>query len=149
MNKFKNCPVIEVGDVFTRVDKNGKVWEAKVINRTEYFVDVEKKSPYQVRVGDEWGCWHYEDAKPTVERCMIHRIYEEVEDGEEEAQGLYGKYMRKKYKKVPTARYILDVKESYVKNNFYDFTYSLIKYDKELEDAQKGLDLFYKYCEEN
>lgn len=166
MSKFKNCPIIEVGDVFTRVDKNGKVWEAKVINRTEYFVDVEKKSPYQVKICDEepirekrfyngaWhfkyvgGVFHYEDPKPTIERCMIHRIYEEVEDGEKDS--IWGKI--KKYKKVPTARYILDVKENYIKSNNYDFNYSLVKYGdgvNEPEDAEKGIDLFYKYCEEN
>ena len=165
MKKFGYCPVIEVGDVFKRIDKNRKVWEAKVINRTEYFVDVEKKSPYQIKIYDEepiykkvfyGGCWHkkmvdkgifhYVDAEPTIERCQIHRVYEEVEDGEEDS--IWGKI--KKYKKVPTARYVLDVKENYIKSNNYDFKYSLIKYGdgvNEPEDAQKGLDLFYKYCE--
>ena len=55
MNQFKHCPVIEVGDVFTRVDRNGKRWTAEVINRTEYFVDVKKIQPYKIKVGDEFG----------------------------------------------------------------------------------------------
>ena len=29
------------------------MWEAKVVNRTEYFVDVEKNSPYQIKIYDE------------------------------------------------------------------------------------------------
>ena len=93
MKTFKYYPVIEVGDVFTRMDRNGKIWKAEVVNRTEYFVDVKKTQPYQIKVADEGiagqcGCWHYEDAEPTTERCMLHRYYEEVEDGEEEISTL-------------------------------------------------------------
>lgn len=156
MNKFNNCPIIEVGDVFTRIDKNGKVWKAEVINRTEYFVDVKKTQPYQIKVANEGfagqcGCWHYEDAPETFERCMLHRHYEEVEDGEEEAQGLYGAYMKKKYKKVPTARYYLDCKEVYSKHYKYDRPYELIKYGdgvaESVEPAEIGLKKFWNYCE--
>ena len=87
--KFNNCSVIEVGDVFTRIDRNGKVWKAEVINRTEYFVDVKKIQPYKRKVVDD--CFttskyyggqkhvrtqyltHEEHAEPTFERCIIHR----------------------------------------------------------------------------
>lgn len=167
---FNNCSIIEVGDVFKRVDKNGKVWTAEVINRTEYFVDVKKTQPYQVRVCDEepirqkrfyngcnhikevGGVYHYEDAEPTIERCMLHRKFEEVEDGEEETRGLYGTYMKKKYRRVPTAKYYIDCKEDYSKHWKYDRPYELTKYGDGVEeagDAEKGFELFYKYCEED
>lgn len=138
MRKFKCCPIIEVGDVFTRVDKNGNVWKAEVVNRTECFVDVKKTQPYQIRVANSgisgmYGCWHYENAPETFERCMLHRHYEEVEDGEEETQGLCGLYMKKKYKKVPTAKYYLDCKEEYSKHYKYDRPYELIKYGDGIE----------------
>ena len=29
------APEIKVGDVFTRTDRNGKIWTAEVINRTD------------------------------------------------------------------------------------------------------------------
>ena len=37
MKDFKFAPEVKIGDVFTRVDKNGNVWKAEVINRTELF----------------------------------------------------------------------------------------------------------------
>ena len=141
MSKFKYCPVIEVGDIFTRVDRNGKIWKAEVINRTEYFVDVKKTQPYQVKVADEGergqlGFWHYEDAEPTIERCQIRRVYEEVEDGEKDS--IWGKI--KKYKKVPTARYYIDCKEDYSKHWKYDRSYELIKYGDGADSAQSAVD---------
>lgn len=155
MRRFNYCPIIEVGDVFTRIDRNRKVWEAKVINRTEYFVDVEKKQPYQVKFGDiETGgeTGHYEDAPVTYERCMLHRRYAEVEVGESEKVGLYGTYISKDYKKVPTAWYYIDCKEDWSAHSKYDRPYELRKYGdgvNEPEDCQSGIDLFHKYCEEN
>lgn len=156
MKTFEYCPIIEVGDVFTRVDKNGKIWKAEVINRTEYFVDVKKTQPYQIKVADEGergqlGFWHWEDAEPTFERCMLHRHYEEVEDGEEETRGLYGTYMKKKYKRVPTAKYYLDCKEEYSKHFKYDRPYELVKYgdgvEESVEPAEIGFKKFWNYCE--
>lgn len=151
MNQFKHCPVIEVGDVFTRVDRNGKRWTAEVINRTEYFVDVKKMQPYKIKVGDEFG-YHYEDPTPTYERCMIHRIYEEIEDGEELAQGIWGLYAKKLLKRVPTAKYVLDCKEEQSAHSRYDRSYSLIKYgdgvERSNEDMEEAFKLFHKYCEE-
>lgn len=149
MSKFKYCPIIEVGDVFTRVDKNGKVWTAKVINRTEYFVDVEKIQPYQIKVGDEFG-WHYEDGESnkTYERCEIHRHYIEEEDGYEERTDFFGKkYMTKKYKRVPTNKYWIECKEDYSKHSKYDRTYELIKHETKSESAEIGLKKFWNYCE--
>lgn len=130
---FQYCPIIEIGDVFTRIDKNGKTWKAEVIDRTEYFVDVKKTQPYKIKVGDEWG-WHYEEAEPTFERCMLYRHYEEVET-DEIVKGLFGCY--KKKIKSPTARYYINCKEDYSKHSEYDRSYDLIKYSKE------------SYCEEN
>lgn len=151
MNQFKHCPVIEVGDVFTRVDRNSNRWTAEVINRTEYFVDVKKMQPYKVKVGNEFG-YRYEDPTPTYERCMIHRIYEEIEDGEELVQGFHGLYTRKSFKRVPTAKYVLDCKEDYSKHWKYDRPYELIKYgdgvERSNEDIEEAFNLFYKYCEE-
>ena len=167
MNQFKHCPIIEVGDVFTRVDRNGKTWTAEVINRTEYFVDVKKIQPYQVRICDEepirqkkfyngaWhfknvgGVFHYEDAEPTFERCMLHRHYEEVES-DEDVKSIWGTY--KKRIKVPTAKYYIDCKEDYTKHYKYDRPYELVKYGDGVErsnnDVEEALNMFYKYCEE-
>lgn len=165
--EFKNCPVIKIGDIFTRVDKNGKVWKAEVINRTEYFVDIKKIQPYQVRVCDEepikqkrfyngeWhvkyvgGVFHYEEAEPTFERCMLHRKFEEIET-EEIVNSIWGTY--KKRVQVPTAKYYIDCKEDYSKHSKYDRPYELVKYGdgvKEPSDAEEGFKLFYEYCEEN
>lgn len=164
--KFENCPIIEVGDVFTRIDKNGKTWKAEVINRTEFYVDVKKTQPYKIRVFDEEpirqkkfynGEWHfkniaeifhYEDPEPTFERCMIYRRFEEVE-GDEIVKGWFGEYRKKV--QVPTAKYYICCKEDYSKFNKYDKTYELVKYGdgvKEPEDSEEGFKSFYKYCEE-
>ena len=142
---FQHCPIIEIGDIFTRIDKNGKVWKAEVIDRTEYFVDVKKTQPYKIKVGDEWN-WHYEDAEPTFERCMLYRHYEEVET-DEVIKGIFGCY--KKKIKSPTSRYYINCKEDYSKHSKYDRSYDLIKYSKESSDAEEGFKLFYNYCEEN
>lgn len=152
MKEFKYCPIIEVGDVFTRIDRNGKVWKAEVINRTEYFVDVKKTQPYQIKVADEGergqlGFWHYEDAPETFERCMLHRHYEKVEDGEEETWGLYGLYKEKKYKNVPTDKYYLDCKEEYSAHSKYDRPYELVKHETNIEPAEIGFKKFWNYCE--
>lgn len=153
MEKFNYYPVIEVGDIFKRVDKNGKVWTAEVVNRTEYFVDVKKTHPYKIKVADNEFSWHYEEAEPTFERCQIHRRYEEIEDGETEADGIWGKYAKKLFKKVPTAYYWIDIKEDYSAHYRYDRTYVLKKYgngvEKSKETCEEALNKFYKYCEEN
>lgn len=154
--KFNYCSVIEVGDTFTRIDKNKKVWIARVISRTEYFVDVEKIQPYQIKVSNsdessKYGCCHYEDAKPTIERCMLHRHYEEVECGESEKEGLFGKYTSKDYKKVPTALYYIDCKETWSAHSKYDRTYKLIKYGDGIEENPEtisdSINKWFNYCE--
>ncbi len=153
MEKFNYYPVIEVGDIFKRVDKNGKVWTAEVINRTEYFVDVKKTQPYKIKVADNEFSWHYEEAEPTFERCQIHRHYEEIEDGKTEADGIWGKYAKKLFKRVPTAYYWIDIKEDYSAHYRYDRTYALKKYgdgaEKSKEICEEELDKFYKCCEKN
>lgn len=154
MKKIIYCPIIQVGDIFSRIDRNGKRWEAKVINRTEYFVDVEKSQPYQIKVATRYEniieSYHYEDPKPTIERCMIYRKYVEVEDGQVEEQGLYGPYMKTLYKKVPTAEYYIEVKETYSAHSKYDRTYKLIKYGdgvEQREDDLIGIQKWLNYCE--
>jgi len=127
---FEYAPDIKVGDVFTRIDKNGKVWKAEVINRTEYFVDVKKTQQYQIKVCDvepirqrrfynsTWhskdvgGVFHYEDAEPTSERAQINIEYEEYETGEIE-ESIWGTY--KKTAKRPTGKYFIAIKEDYSK----------------------------------
>lgn len=141
MEKFNYCPVIEVGDIFTRKDKNGKVWTAEVVNRTEYFVDVKKIQPYKIKVGDEFG-WHYEEAEPTFERCEIYRQYEIVEDGETPADGIWGKYVKKLFKKIPTGRYYINCKEIYSSHYKYDRIYVLTKHRYVVEKSKEN-------CEEN
>ena len=82
MSEFNNAPEIKVGSVFYRVDRNGKEWTATVINRTEFFVDVEKRQPYQIRVSDGYGKSWYEDAPAIIERCEIIAGTEEMPTGE-------------------------------------------------------------------
>ena len=143
---FKYAPEIKVGDVFTRVDKNGKVWKAEVINRTEYFVDVKKTQPYQVRVCDEepfrqkrfydgcnyikevGGVYHYEDAEPTFERAQINIDYEEYETGRMK-KGLFGEYPETA--KRQTGKFFIAIKEEYSKSNQYDKIYSIRKNNKD------------------
>ena len=159
MKKFDYCPVIEIGDIFERIDRNGKIWKAKVINRTEYFVDVEKTQPYQIKVANndfsgQCGAWHYEDAEPVIERCQLYQKFVDIDDGVEEVTDFLGKRFKKiKTKKVPTASYFILVKETYSAHNKYDTKYELVKYSEEekakMRPAQEGFDLFYNYCEEN
>lgn len=139
---FKFASDVKVGDVFTRTDKNGKVWEAKVINRTEYFVDVEKTSPYQIKVYDEepiytkrfynggWhqkcinkGIFHYEDIQKTYERCEIIALTKLVCVGKKKT--LFGEI--DDYQDIPTGNYGINVKEEYSRYPQYDKTYRLIK----------------------
>lgn len=139
---YKYADDIKIGDVFTRVDRNGKVWKAEIINRTEYFVDVKKIQPYQIKVCDEapirqkkfyngaWhfkdvgGVFHYEDAEPTFERAQINIEYEEYETGEVE-ESIWGTY--KKTAKRPTGKYFIAIKEDYSKASQYDKLYFIDK----------------------
>ena len=126
------APEIKVGDVFTRIDRNGKTWTAEVINRTDCFVDVKKTQPYQIRVlnNDEsgkYGCCHYEDPAPTYERAMINEEKVQVETGKM-IKGLFGDYPETKY--VGTGKYFIDIKEEYSKSYEYDKSYVLTKYMK-------------------
>lgn len=129
---------VKVGDVFTRTDKNGKIWEAKVINRTEYFVDVEKTHPYQIKVANEdisgqFGCWHYEDAPKTYERCEIIPIKEYVCVGKRKSLSLFGgEHLVDDMQWIPTGDYAINVKEDFSKYPQYDKTYKLIKNKKEI-----------------
>lgn len=144
---FNYCPIIQIGNIFTRTDKNGKVWEAEVINRTEYFVDVKKTQPYKIKVGDEFG-WHYEEAPVTIERAELYRVYEPIENGVEIITDLYrNKVERPKIERVPTNKYHIRLKEVYSKHDKYDRDYYLIKYQESNMDSEEGFELFYKYCE--
>ena len=152
MKKFNYCPIIEIGDIFTRIDRNGKIWKAEVINRTEYFVDVKKTQPYQIKVADDGergqlGFWHYEDAPATFERCRLYRHYTQIEDGEKDS--LWGKI--KNYKEVATAIYYIDCKEVYSKYYNWDKCYKLKKYgdgvEENTEPIEETLNKFFNYCE--
>lgn len=124
MSKFENFSVIEVGDVFTRVDKNGKVWKAEVIARTEFYVDVKKYHPYEVRFQvSEWKT-EKRIPEPTTERCMLYQKHIEVET-DEIVKSIWGEY--KKTIRVPTNTYQIAVKEDYSKYPQYDKIYTLIK----------------------
>ena len=163
MKEFKFAPEIKIGTVFTRIDKNGKVWKAEVINRTEYFVDVKKTQPYQIKICDsepirqkkfynnEWhfkdvgGLFHYEDAKPTFERAEIIEEYVEETTNEIE-EDIWGTH--RKTRRVKTNNYFLKLKEEYSKYSQYD---KLYKYTVPFKNnpAEEGFDVFYKYCEVN
>lgn len=72
VKNYEFAPEIKIGDVFTRLDRNGKTWTATVVNRTEYFVDVEKRQPYKIWVCD--GEKTYQDeADVTCERVQINK----------------------------------------------------------------------------
>ena len=125
MKSFKFAPEVKVGTIFTRVDKNGKVWTAEVIDRTEYFVDVKKTQPYQIKVANDdisgqLGCWHYEDAKPTYERAQINEVYHE-EETDEVVKSIWGTSYKKV--KVKENKYTIHLKEEYSKYNQYDKVY--------------------------
>lgn len=148
MEKFKHCPLITVGDVFTRIDRNRKVWTAEVINRTEYYVDVKKNQPYQIKVGDEFG-WHYENAPDTFERCMLHRTKKEIENGTYYNPLLKCEMPKKEM--IDTDEYWIDVKENFSKSWKYDKGYTLVKHDPNVKHptVDEALEQFYKFCEEN
>ena len=149
MVEFKFAPEIKVGDVFTRIDKNGRVWEAKVINRTEYFVDVEKITPYKIKVANDdmtacLGCWHWEDPKPTHERAEIHEEWIEIETGEFK-ETIWGKSPVRK--KVKTFNYHIYLKENYSKYPYFDKPYTISKSTKS-ESTKEIIKNFYKLSEE-
>lgn len=94
MKKFNYCPAVEVGDVFTRIDRNGRAWTAEVLERTEKFVKVKKTQPYQIKVldrgaGGRFGFWHYENPEPTIERCQLKRERKIVKTGKKK-QTMWG-----------------------------------------------------------
>lgn len=129
---FKYAADIKVGDVFTRVDKNGTVWKALVISRTEYFVDVKKYHPYEIKFQTGYYPWEYEKKipEPTIERAQINIEYEEYETGEVE-KSIWG--TRKKTAKRLTGKYFIAIKEDYSKYSQYDKLYFIDKggnYDK-------------------
>ena len=123
---FKFAPEVKVGDIFTRVDKNGKVWKALIINRTEYFVDVVKYHPYEVKF--QTGCypWEYEKKipDPTTERAQINIEYEEYKTGKMK-KGWFGEYPETA--KRETGKYFIAIKEDYSKSSKYDKLYFLDK----------------------
>lgn len=134
MNNQKNeisfdfAPNVKIGSIFSRIDRNGKKWIAEVIDRTEYFVNVKKTQPYQIKVANDdisgqLGCWHYEDAPPTFERAQICEDWEEVET-EEVDFDLYGDPVPVK-KRVPSGKFYIKIKEEYSKFSNYDKVYSL------------------------
>lgn len=127
MKEFSFAPEIKIGDVFKRVDKNDRVWEAKVINRTEHFVDVEKTMPYKIKVANDdmtgcLGCWHWEDPEPAYERAEINEDWIEVETGEFK-ESIWGKSPVKKRVKLPS--YHIHLKETHSRYSHYDRTYTL------------------------
>lgn len=126
MKDFNNAPEIKVGSVFYRVDRNGKEWTATVINRTEFFVDVEKRQPYQIRVSDGYGKRWYEDAPAITERCAIVPEEEEVPTGEMRPFGLFGGLIPA-MKRVCTGEYFIRVKEVYSRFPDRDKWYKLKK----------------------
>ena len=146
---FNHCSIIQVGDIFTRTDRNGKVWKAEVINRTEYFVDVKKYTPYKVKIGDEYG-WRWQEAPPTIERAELYRVYEPVENGTETIVDFFGnKIERPKIEKVATAKYHIRLKEDYSKHSKYDRDYYLIKYDNHTVSCDEAFKIFYDFMKED
>lgn len=119
---YKIAPEVKVGDTFTRIDKNGTVWIAKVINRTSCFVDVLKYHPYEVKFATGYYAWEYETRipEPTKERARINVETKSVETGEM-CRGIFGEYPKTKI--VPTGNYFITIKEDYSKYPEYDKVY--------------------------
>lgn len=124
------APMIQVGDVFERIDKNLKTWTAKVINRTDYFVDVKKTNPY--------------NGNQTTERASIIVLYEDVKTGNVlKENGLYGEELIEETKKVETNVYAINLVDN-VKG--YDKLYKCDK-RKSNSSVDEALKLFYNFCE--
>lgn len=123
---FNYAPEVKVGDVFTRTDKNGTVWRAEVINRTEYFVDVKKFHPYEVKFSTGWYEWDYEKRipEPTVERAQLYIERKTVPTGRMK-KGFFKEYPETE--EVPTGRFFIGIKEDYGKHSQYDKIYYLEK----------------------
>ena len=123
---FEYAPQVNIGDIFTRIDKNGTVWKAEVVNRTEYFVDVKKYHPYKVKFATGYFDWEYEEKipEPTIERAQINIEYEDVET-DEIVKSIFGEY--KKKIRVPTSKFFIGIKEDYSKYPQYDKIYFLNK----------------------
>ena len=127
---FEYAPDIKVGDVLTRIDKNGTVWKAEVVNRTELYVDVKKYHPYEVKFATGFYEWEYEKKipEPTFERAQINTEYEEYETGKM-IEGFFGDYPEKA--KRPTGKYFIAIKEDYSKYSQYDKLYFIDKRSNE------------------
>lgn len=123
---FKYAPDIKVGDVFTRIDRNGTIWKAEVVNRTELFVDVKKYDPYERKFQTGFYEWEYEKKipEPTFERAQINIEYEEYETGRMK-KGWFGEYPETA--KRPTGKYFIAIKEDYSKASQYDKLYFIDK----------------------
>lgn len=50
MEKFTYAKEVKIGSIFERVDKNGMVWQAEVIERTDKMVKVLYLNPYDNKV---------------------------------------------------------------------------------------------------
>jgi hypothetical protein len=126
MKDFKFAPEVKVGDIFTRVDKNGNVWKAEVINRTELFVDVKKYDPYERKFQTGYYEWEYEKRlpEPTEERAQLYIEYEEYETGNMK-KTIFGTYPETA--KRPTGKFYIAIKEDYSKYPQYDKIYFLNK----------------------
>ena len=89
------APEVKIGDIFSRIDKNGNEWIAEVINRTDCFVDVKKYCPYKVKVANsdisgQFGCYHWEDSEPVTERSLINKEIIPIKTGKM-ARNIFGK----------------------------------------------------------
>lgn len=124
------APMIQVGDVFERIDKNLKIWTAEVINRTDYFVDVKKTNPY--------------NGNQTIERASIIVLYEDVKTGNVlKENGLYGEELIEETKKVETNVYAINLVDN---AKGYDKLYKCDK-RRSTGSVDEALKLFYNFCE--
>lgn len=124
--KFNFAPEIKVGSIFKRIDKNGGVWTAEVIERTEYYVKVKKNSPYKIKVANNdfsgcLGCWHYEETPETYETAKINEIFD-YRTKETDRPSIWGGFEYETIK-IKKNSYSIFIKEPYSKWNNYDKTY--------------------------
>lgn len=127
---YKYAPNIKIGDVFVRIDKNGKEWTAEVIDRTDYYVDLKKIMPYKIKIANtdisgDFGCYHYEDAPITYERAIIHEVMKLCPTGRVVPSIWNESGFADEKELRGTGEYFVEIKEPYTKSKKYDKRYYL------------------------
>jgi len=106
--------MIKIGDVFSRIDKNGNEWIATVTKVTDYFVDVEKKRPYPIKCYDDEKGVYYKDAI-SHERAMVRYEEEEIIT-DEVVDSCFGKHFKTITRE--TGRVFIELVDNFSSNKY-------------------------------